>query len=173
MQTVLMVCLLIGSLLNAASGFGPQALPVGTQTELLWIANDLFLVLGLIGLLLGLHTRLNAVGKFALLLTITSLAFIAGPSATLAGTQAYAVGAPLAGLGFLLFSLSQMRSDLINRWIPMAMLAGITASLLAPALPIRYIGVLGGLLLNAGLAAIALVLLRSNREGRQKAPGMG
>lgn len=155
MQKFLLMMLVLGGVVNGIAGFTSGSTPT-TAIECLWIVNDLTLILGLIGLLLVHAAQLNTIGYIGLLLCITSLAFIAGPSAQIGGIPAYSIGTPLIALGFLLVAIGSWLSGVIKPHLSAMLAVSVLLSVGTAVVGICRLTVTANLIFSLAIILVAL-----------------
>ena len=159
MQKPLLFCLIVGGAINALSSLTIGLKPT-TAIELFWIANDLFLLLGLIGVFLSLQSELHVLGNIALMVIIVSMAFIAGPSANIGDISAYSIGAPIIALGFVFFSTCLLKLPEVSRIISITLLATTSFNILFTILSINGLIFAATVLFSFSLIGLGVQLYR-------------
>ena len=160
MNKALLWILVVGGVLDAVTSFTSGA-SATTAIELLWVANDLTLILGFIGLFCTQGDKLSSVGKAGLLLVISALAFIAGPSAQIANIPAYSIGAPLVALGLIIYAIVNWSLNVNARWISVALFISIVANIIASALNALLVTTTLNLILSLSIIMLALDTLNT------------
>lgn len=143
---------IVAGVLRLTASFAPSLLPPLTA-DLLYIATDLAIIVGLIGIYLGQYARLGQLGLSGFLIALLGTAFMAGPDAWIAGVNVYVIGAPTVGLGLILFSVAQLRGRSVVRFVPGLMIAGILLGAIGLALPtFPWVFVASGMLFGIAFA---------------------
>lgn len=162
----------VAGLLRGISSFGPWV-PNQLMVELLYICTDLTLILGLLGIYLGQHLPVGKPGAVAFILALLGLSYIAGPNASLGGVNSYVVGAPVVGVGFLLFSWAQLQAGLVPKYVPCLMIVAILLGAVGLAVSAPGISLLSGIAfgsafaMNGWLTAVASVTANHSLQGRR------
>jgi hypothetical protein len=124
----------IGGLLRVVSSFVTTA-DDQSLLELLYIATDLCLILGLVGIYVIHRETLPAYGHIGFIIALCGLSFITGPEAEIYGMGAYQIGTPVIGTGIFLLALSQLRRASYPDAAPTLLLASIALGGVAMAIP--------------------------------------
>ena len=163
MEIVLIVMLIL-----AGIGNGISALTAGadstTAVEILWIGNDILLLFGLIGILLILNKHLNVLAKLSLLLAISGVAFMAGPSASIAGISAYSIAAPVVAISLLAFTLSQINTRHYRKAY-LVIATGLLISIVNAPFGLWPVALIGRILFSVGLILLGQRLIRTQLSG--------
>ena len=141
----------VAGVLRGISSFGPW-FHNQLAVELLYICTDLTLIIGLLGLYLGHHLTMGKLGAVGFILALLGLSYIAGPNASLGGVNSYAVGAPVVGVGFLLFSWAQLQAGLVPKYIPCLMIVAILLGAVGMAVSAPGISLLSGIAFGGAFA---------------------
>ena len=141
----------VAGLLRGISSFGPW-FHNQLAVELVYICTDLTLIIGLLGLYLGHHLTMGKLGAVGFILALLGLSYIAGPNASLGGVNSYAVGAPVVGVGFLLFSWAQLQAGLVPKYIPCLMIVAILLGAVGLAVSAPGISLLAGIAFGGAFA---------------------
>jgi len=141
----------VAGVLRGISSFGPW-FHNQLAVELLYICTDLTLIIGLLGLYLGHHLTMGKLGAVGFILALLGLSYIAGPNASLGGVNSYTVGAPVVGVGFLLFSWAQLQAGLVPKYIPCLMIVAILLGAVGLAVSAPGISLLPGIACGGAFA---------------------
>ncbi|MBV1886205.1 MAG: hypothetical protein KUG61_03910 [Parvibaculaceae bacterium] len=133
-------------------------------TEVLYVATDLCLLLGLLGWYLQEQDEVGLVGLMGFLLAFFGTAFIAGPSAHIFDVAAYSIGVPIIGVGLLIMCLCSLSQRTMPLWVValflISLVLGIGASFMSIlATPLAFSNIIYGF----GFLGLAYHLLGGNR----------
>lgn len=145
----------LGGLLRVVSCFGDYE-SATESIEILYIATDLCLVLGLIGFYSVYRARLFWLGHLGFAVTICSLSFIAGPETEILGVSVYQVGSPFVGLGVLLLSINLLRANLCGYVAPVSLTASVATGLISMLVGGSLLFFVTGALFGVGFMALGI-----------------
>lgn len=139
---------IVGGLLRVAAVFAPWP-PDNTPLAALYLAIDLALLFGLMGVYLANHRRLGILGLAGFAIAAAGLALIAGPDQVKSGHDSYYRGVLIiaGGLGVLSIQLLRQRIMVLAAasWLASIACGAVGAALGYPAKGFIVAGVLFGL----------------------------
>lgn len=156
------VCGIAGGVLRLVDSF-TAGMEGRDAIQLLYIATDLGLILGLLGLYLVYRDRLSAAGHAGFVLALCGFSVIAGPDAAIFGMGIYWIGAPVIGLGMLLLSFSQLGAEPRNRLGPWSIIASVLIGFCSLPLDNRWLFLISGLLFGLGFIINGYFVARGNQ----------
>lgn len=154
------VAAILAGLLRIISAFFPH---LDAETaEAVYLATDILILFGLIGIYLSRHDTLGWVGFFGFVFALTGTAIIVGTEGVLFGVPEYPLGAGLLSMGLALMALASLWSGSYPIWIPLLWLATFAAGITASAWPAQQplFFHFAGVLFGASFVAAGLNLLR-------------
>ena len=146
---------LLGGLLRVISCFVNNK--TATQSiEVLYIATDLCLILGLIGFYSVYRAQLFWLGHLGFIIVICGLGFIVGPETELFDVSVYQIGSPIIGVGILLLSFNLIRANLCGFVAPVALVASVAAGLMSMLVGGSLLIFASGALFGLGFMALGI-----------------
>ena len=146
---------LLGGLLRVISCFVNNE--TATQSiEVLYIATDLCLILGLIGFYSVYRAQLFWLGYLGFIIAICGLGFIAGPKIELFDVSVYQIGSAIIGVGVLLLSFNLIRANLCGFVAPVAPVASVAAGLMSMLVGGSLLIFASGALFGLGFMALGI-----------------
>lgn len=130
--------------------------------EVLYIATDLCLFLGLIGFYLVYREKLFWLGHLGFIIAICGIAFIAGPETELFDVSVYQIGSPIIGLGVLLLSFNLIRANLCGFVAPVALMTSVAAGLMSMLAGGSLLFFVTGSLFGLGFMALGIQVWRTS-----------
>lgn len=121
---VLGAAAIVGGLLRIGSAFIPWA-PDQVWLELLYLAIDVCLLFGLMGVYLAYRDRVGVVGFVAFAIAETGMASIVGPDGVVPayGVDTYQLGVLVVTVGLTLFAIVQLVARAGPPWPPLCWIA--------------------------------------------------
>lgn len=143
--------------LRAISSFVPETAP---GIFGLYLAVDIFLALGVIGLLRS-HARDELLGLIGCALMLLALLVLIGRDIGLVPAGAYTLGAPLFSLGLDLFAIQVLLKSGFPRWIPVAWILSTIVGAIGFFGPgLHFLFAVSGLFFGVAFAAAGIHLWR-------------
>ena len=130
--------------------------------EILYIATDLCLILGLIGFYSVYRVHLFWLGHLGFAIAICGLSFIAGPETELFGVSVYQSGSPIVGVGVLLLSFNLIGAKLCGFVAPVSLVASMVVGLISLLVGGSLLFVVTGALFGVGFMALGVQVWRSS-----------
>jgi hypothetical protein len=151
----------LGGLLRLISCFVDYE-TANESIEILYIATDLCLILGLIGFYSVYRTKLFWLGHLGFFVAICGLSFIAGPETEIFAASVYQIGSPIVGVGVLLLSLTLIRTNLCGFVAPVSLVASVLTGLVSMLVGGSLLLFITGALFGIGFMALAIQVWRSS-----------
>lgn len=151
----------LGGLLRVIASFIPYD-PAAEPIQILYIATDLCLILGLIGFYSAYRTNLFWLGHLGFAIAISGLSFIAGPETDLLGVSVYQLGSPILGAGLLLLSLNLIKAKLCGLVAPVSLISSVVVGLMSMFVESTALFVVTGVLFGAGFMALGTHVWRTS-----------
>ncbi|MFT6311173.1 MAG: hypothetical protein ACJAQS_001544 [Porticoccus sp.] len=152
---------IIGGLLRVIGSFISYD-SAAESIEILYIATDICLILGLIGFYSVHRQRLFWLGHLGFAIAICGLSFIAGPETELFGMSVYQLGSPIVGAGLLLLSLNLIKAKLCGLAAPMLLAASVVVGLISILVGSSVLFVVTGILFGVGFMALGTHIWRAS-----------
>lgn len=137
----------------------------GTSLEWLYIAIDVLLLFGLMGIYLARAGRLGLLGLASFAIAVAALSFIGGPDADPFGFSTYEQGAATLGIAMVGLSIAWLRAGERPWSAPLCWFASVLAVGVLTGFPNPLPGAgltLAGVLFGAGFVSAGIDLLRSH-----------
>jgi hypothetical protein len=119
---------IVAALFRAVGSVVPAA-PETAALAGLYLATDVFILLGLMGWYITQHERVRVQGLVGFVLSVVGVALIRS-NGGFPGVDTYTLGAPLLVFGLIVLATSAWRAGLMAAWVPAALLV---AAVLGPA----------------------------------------
>jgi hypothetical protein len=153
---------ILGGALRIASAFIPWA-PAQAWLEILYLAIDVFLLFGLMGVYLAHRDRVGVIGFVAFAIAETGIASIVGPDGVVPayGIDTYQLGVLVIAVGLTFFAIVQVVARAGPPWAPLCWVASMIVGVGGSFGGNPEIGFLiGGVLFGAGFVLAGLTLMR-------------
>lgn len=151
----------LGGLLRLISSFvGYDS--ASESIEVLYIATDLCLILGLFGFYLACRAKLFWLGHLGFVAAVWGFSFIAGPETDIFGVSVYQLGSPIVGLGVLLLSINMIRANLCGFVAPVSLMASVAIGLISTLVGGSLLFFLTGALFGVGFMALGIAVWRTS-----------
>lgn len=123
-----LAAILAGALRTIAS-FLPASKPPNAALELFYLAIDVLLLFGILGVYGYQHEKVGLLGFLGFLLALVGAAIITGPDGAIGGVEMYLVGSLMISVGLALLAIASWRAELLPRavsvlWL-LSMLVGV------------------------------------------------
>ena len=130
-------------------------------TEAVYLATDLLILFGLVGIYLSRATQMGWLGLIGFVLALSGSAMIVGPDGYFFAVSGYQLGAGLLTLGLTLIAAAALASKSYPVWIPLLWIATFLAGIATTAMPKGETAfLLAGVLFGASFIAAGYELLR-------------
>jgi hypothetical protein len=150
------VSAILAGILRAVTSFVPETTP---RVLLVYLAVDLFLFFGVIGLYGFAVTAAKLVPLLGIALMIFSLMVLIGRDLGLASTGIYAKAAATFSVGLDLFAIHLLQTRKMPSWIPVAWLVTTIIGPLGFFIPqLRFLFAISGLIFGMAFAAAGVIM---------------
>ena len=147
---------ILAGILRAITSFIPEATP---KILLIYLAVDLFLFVGIIGLYAFAVTAAKLIPLLGTALMILSLVILIGRDLGLASANTYAGAAATFSLGLDLFAINLLRTRKMPSWIPVAW---IVSTIVGPVgffvSQLHFLFAISGLVFGMAFAAAGVMM---------------
>jgi hypothetical protein len=144
---------IVGGVLRVAASFAPN---VGSDVErqLLYLAIDVFLLLGVLGFYELRHEDIGRAGAVGFLLALVGLSVVRS-SRAIPGVDLYPVGALAFAVGLLVSCVSAWKVKTLAIWVPVALFGSVLAGLVGTVVQGGgWVFVLSGVAFGVGFAGL-------------------
>lgn len=133
---------MLAGLLRAAASLAPaSSTPPSTKLELFYLAIDLLILFGLLGIYAYQHQQVGFLGFLGFVLALSGTALIVGPDGELGGTAVYVIGSLTITIGLTLYSIASLKSKSLPQIAPLLWLVSTVVGIggfLLQAPPITF-----------------------------------
>ncbi len=156
---------IVGGALRIASAFVPWS-PDVWWLELLYLAVDVLLLFGLMGIYFAYRARIGVFGFIAFAVAETGIASIVGPDTVAFGIDTYMTGVVVITAGLTLFAIQLLLTRAGPPWAPLCWVASTIIGVGATAGGAPALGFFaGGVLFGLGFVAAGVAAFRTATPG--------
>lgn len=143
-----LAAMLAGALRTAASLL-PPADP-GVALEILYLAIDVLLLFGILGIYAFQHDRIGWSGFVGFVLAVIGLTILAGPDGTIGVVNTYALGSLSVGIGLVFLAVASSAARTLPRWVATLWVLSTVLGILGAAAGLQSLFVVTGVTLGLG-----------------------